>query len=187
MDQNYGSSMDNNSWGIEERPRMGNQFSKPVDDSSIKPGEIRWSLLKYNAIPSNIKREYDELLNDHNNKKKIKEETFFKQKVTDYLAYYKGKEVDMSYYKSKNGSNSFSSVDGVHRSILKNLEMLNFTNMTAIQQTTLPLALKGHDLIGCSDTGSGKTLAFLIPILTQLLNFADDVRNNPNSIQEEPR
>jgi ATP-dependent RNA helicase DDX3X len=184
MYQNYGSSFGNDSsWGIEERSyNNNNQSSKVIDDSQIKPGEIRWSLLKFGSIPSSVKREYDDLLNDHYNKKKIKEETFFKQKVTDYIAYYKGKEVDMSYYKSKDGSTSFDSIEGVHQSIIKNLKMLNFTNMTAIQQTTLPLALKGHDVIGCSDTGSGKTLAFLIPIITQLLNFADTVRNNPNSV-----
>jgi ATP-dependent RNA helicase DDX10/DBP4 len=41
--------------------------------------------------------------------------------------------------------------------------------MTDIQQRSLPLALKGKDVLGAARTGSGKTLAFLIPVLEILL------------------
>ena len=37
--------------------------------------------------------------------------------------------------------------------------------MTDIQSKAIPLALKGHDILGAAKTGSGKTLAFLIPVL----------------------
>jgi ATP-dependent RNA helicase DDX10/DBP4 len=40
-----------------------------------------------------------------------------------------------------------------------------FTEMTDIQAQSLPLSLKGKDVLGAARTGSGKTLAFLIPIL----------------------
>jgi len=37
--------------------------------------------------------------------------------------------------------------------------------MTDIQAKSLPVSLKGKDVLGASRTGSGKTLAFLIPVL----------------------
>jgi ATP-dependent RNA helicase DDX10/DBP4 len=37
--------------------------------------------------------------------------------------------------------------------------------MTDIQAKSLPVSLKGKDVLGSARTGSGKTLAFLIPIL----------------------
>lgn len=40
--------------------------------------------------------------------------------------------------------------------------------MTDIQAKAIPLALKGHDILGAAKTGSGKTLAFLIPVLENL-------------------
>ena len=40
--------------------------------------------------------------------------------------------------------------------------------MTDIQAKTIPLALKGVDILGAAKTGSGKTLAFLVPVLENL-------------------
>lgn len=37
--------------------------------------------------------------------------------------------------------------------------------MTDIQAQSLPISLKGKDILGAAKTGSGKTLAFLIPVL----------------------
>lgn len=37
--------------------------------------------------------------------------------------------------------------------------------MTDIQTQSLPISLKGKDVLGAARTGSGKTLAFLIPVL----------------------
>ncbi|KIL68387.1 hypothetical protein M378DRAFT_21908 [Amanita muscaria Koide BX008] len=37
--------------------------------------------------------------------------------------------------------------------------------MTDIQANSLPISLKGKDVLGAAQTGSGKTLAFLIPVL----------------------
>ena len=37
--------------------------------------------------------------------------------------------------------------------------------MTDIQARSIPLSLKGRDILGAARTGSGKTLAFLIPML----------------------
>lgn len=37
--------------------------------------------------------------------------------------------------------------------------------MTEIQATSIPVSLKGKDVLAAARTGSGKTLAFLIPTL----------------------
>jgi len=38
-------------------------------------------------------------------------------------------------------------------------------DMTDIQTKSLPISLKGKDVLGAAQTGSGKTLAFLVPVL----------------------
>jgi ATP-dependent RNA helicase DbpA len=52
--------------------------------------------------------------------------------------------------------------------MLANLTQLGYTDMTAIQAASLPLALLGKDLIAQAKTGSGKTAAFGIPLLSNL-------------------
>jgi ATP-dependent RNA helicase RhlE len=53
--------------------------------------------------------------------------------------------------------------------ILKSLKQEGYTIPTPIQAQSIPIVLKGTDLLGCAQTGTGKTAAFAIPIL-QLLN-----------------
>lgn len=48
------------------------------------------------------------------------------------------------------------------------LEASHFKTLTDIQQTAVPFALKGSDILGAAKTGSGKTLAFLVPVLENL-------------------
>ncbi|EPQ31146.1 uncharacterized protein PFL1_01335 [Pseudozyma flocculosa PF-1] len=47
----------------------------------------------------------------------------------------------------------------------KGLKKAGFTDMTDIQSKSLPLSLRGSDVLGAARTGSGKTLAFLVPVL----------------------
>lgn len=51
---------------------------------------------------------------------------------------------------------------------LKNLASLGYETMTEIQESALPLALGGQDLIAQAKTGSGKTAAFGIPLLNKI-------------------
>jgi ATP-dependent RNA helicase RhlE len=44
-----------------------------------------------------------------------------------------------------------------------------YTAPTSIQESAIPPALEGHDLIGTAQTGTGKTAAFVLPILNKLL------------------
>lgn len=45
-----------------------------------------------------------------------------------------------------------------------------YVSPTPIQQKSIPLILKGHDLMGLAQTGTGKTAAFALPILQRLLS-----------------
>jgi len=49
--------------------------------------------------------------------------------------------------------------------ILKALQEEGYTSPTPIQEQSIPIILKGKDLLGCAQTGTGKTAAFSIPIL----------------------
>src|SRR5271166_5204523 len=47
----------------------------------------------------------------------------------------------------------------------RKLAAAQFTNLTPIQESAIPPALEGRDVIGTAQTGTGKTLAFLIPLI----------------------
>ena len=47
--------------------------------------------------------------------------------------------------------------------LLKALNAMNFSEMTKIQEESIPVILSGIDVIGQSQTGTGKTAAFGIP------------------------
>ncbi|MEZ5047323.1 MAG: DEAD/DEAH box helicase [Chitinophagaceae bacterium] len=57
---------------------------------------------------------------------------------------------------------------GLNECILKALNTLGYTIPTPIQEQSIPILLKGKDLLGCAQTGTGKTAAFAIPILQQM-------------------
>ena len=61
----------------------------------------------------------------------------------------------------------FSSLN-LPQAAIDNLDSLGYKAMTAIQEKSIPLAFKGHDLIAKAKTGSGKTAAFSLPILNKL-------------------
>ncbi len=53
--------------------------------------------------------------------------------------------------------------------IMRGIHNLGFQYCSPIQAESLPLTLKGHDLVGKAQTGTGKTAAFLITVLQKLL------------------
>lgn len=57
----------------------------------------------------------------------------------------------------------------IHPHCVKNLsDLLFITELTTVQQKTIPKALEGHDILVRSQTGSGKTLAYALPIVQKL-------------------
>tara|TARA_R110000868_G_scaffold121034_3_gene321174 strand:+ start:73345 stop:74634 length:1290 start_codon:yes stop_codon:yes gene_type:complete len=57
---------------------------------------------------------------------------------------------------------------GIAEPILKALALEGYENPTPIQEQSIPILLKGKDLLGVAQTGTGKTAAFGIPILHHL-------------------
>jgi len=54
--------------------------------------------------------------------------------------------------------------------LMTRIHRAGYTAPTPIQNSAIPPALAGHDLIGTAQTGTGKTAAFVLPILQRLLN-----------------
>ena len=65
----------------------------------------------------------------------------------------------------------------LHPDILQGIEMMNFREMTPVQEHTIPVILSGRDLIGCAQTGTGKTAAYTLPLLEKLLR-----EGNPDNV-----
>ena len=53
--------------------------------------------------------------------------------------------------------------------LMKSINRAEYRTPTPIQAAAIPIALKGHDIIGTAQTGTGKTAAFVLPILHNLL------------------
>jgi len=61
----------------------------------------------------------------------------------------------------------FSSLP-LKQELIENLKSLDFTEMTEIQQKSLPAIIQGKDIIAQAKTGSGKTAAFGLGLLNKL-------------------
>lgn len=57
---------------------------------------------------------------------------------------------------------------GLSEEILRATEQIGFTEMTEIQEKSIPVILEGKDVIGRSNTGTGKTAAFGIPAVEKI-------------------
>ena len=57
---------------------------------------------------------------------------------------------------------------GIIEPILKALKAEGYTHPTPIQEQSIPILLRGKDLLASAQTGTGKTAAFAIPILQHL-------------------
>lgn len=54
--------------------------------------------------------------------------------------------------------------------IMETIKMQGFTEPTAIQSQSWPVALSGKDFVGIAQTGSGKTLGFILPGIVHIMN-----------------
>lgn len=58
---------------------------------------------------------------------------------------------------------------GLHAHAVKNLlDLLSISQLTTVQQKTIPQVLAGRDVLVRSQTGSGKTLAYALPVVERL-------------------
>jgi ATP-dependent RNA helicase RhlB len=66
--------------------------------------------------------------------------------------------------------------------VAKGIEKVGFTDLTPVQEKTLPLALAGKDAAVQAQTGTGKTAAFLISLFTRLLAEEEKDRKHPRAL-----
>src|SRR5471030_1284084 len=64
---------------------------------------------------------------------------------------------------------------GITENLLRAIELAGYEKPTGIQEKSIPVILKGQDLIAQAKTGSGKTLSFVLPIL-QLFEDSRDTK-----------
>ena len=57
---------------------------------------------------------------------------------------------------------------GIEKFIVKALKENGIEQPFPIQESIIPLILKGEDVIGRSNTGTGKTAAFVAPLLSKI-------------------
>lgn len=53
------------------------------------------------------------------------------------------------------------------------IEGFGFSELTEVQQQTIPLLLAGRDVSAIAKTGSGKTLAFVIPAIERIKDLTE--------------
>jgi len=67
---------------------------------------------------------------------------------------------------------------GITENLLRSIELAGFEKPTDVQEKSIPVILKGQDLIAQAKTGSGKTVSFVLPIL----QLFEDSRDNKRRI-----
>ena len=72
----------------------------------------------------------------------------------------------------------YKDLSGVRPEILQAVERMGFTEMTEVQEKTIPVMMAGHDVIAKAPTGTGKTCAFGIPIIERI----DPARPVPQAV-----
>ena len=137
-----------------EKNEENNKTSKIKDFSSEKKKKRRLSENKSNSevngkYTNKIESDKDNKDNVQTNiKKEIKENP----KNDEYFSNIKFSEMNLN------------------KILLERLNLQGYEIATEIQAKSIPIALKGEDIIGSAKTGSGKSLAFLIPTIEYILN-----------------
>lgn len=80
---------------------------------------------------------------------------------------------------------SFESL-GLHPKLLKSVTELGFTEASDIQQQSIPIILKGQDVMASAPTGTGKTAAFVLPALQNLSESEAVPGNGPRVLVLTP-
>jgi superfamily II DNA/RNA helicase len=73
---------------------------------------------------------------------------------------------------------------GLHPKLVTALRGMGAETPFPIQQSTIPAALEGRDVLGRGKTGSGKTIAFSVPIISKLVAAGSQPRkpNRPRAL-----
>jgi ATP-dependent RNA helicase RhlB len=75
----------------------------------------------------------------------------------------------------------------LNEDVMRGIEDAGFTELTAVQEESLPLALAGKDVAAQAQTGTGKTAAFLLAIFNRIKAYDDPPPNRaPRAIAIAP-
>ena len=137
-----------------EKNEENNKTSKIKDFSSEKKKKRRLSENKSNSEVND--KNTNKIESDKDNKgnvlTNIKKEIKENPKNDEYFSNIKFSEMNLN------------------KILLERLNLQGYEIATEIQAKSIPIALKGEDIIGSAKTGSGKSLAFLIPTVEYILN-----------------
>ena len=108
--------------------------------------------------------------NNDVNEKEIKDEKGKKDNLKDN----ENKDIKANKKNEEEKNNDyFSNVKfsemNLNKILLERLNLQGYEIATEVQAKSIPIALKGEDIIGSAKTGSGKSLAFLIPTVEYIL------------------
>ena len=160
-----------------------------IDSSSAKHGDKRENQISAGAgvettetkkkkkkkkkKKNNIKQEYDNknssntATTETTGKEEMPRADSFPSSTVDRSAASSGAE---HLSQSEPSKTAFSNLNpALSSETLGVLSAMGFSNMTAVQQATLPLFLTHKDVAVEACTGSGKTLAFVVPIMELIL------------------
>ncbi len=70
--------------------------------------------------------------------------------------------------------------------VLKGIAQVGFTDLTPVQEESIPFALSGKDVAAQAQTGTGKTAAFLIALFTRLLRSGKPTGRQPRALVMAP-
>ena len=137
-----------------EKNEENNKTSKIKDFSSEKKKKRRLSENKSNSEVNdkNTNKKESDKDNKDNVQTNIKKEIKENPKNDEYFSNIKFSEMNLN------------------KILLERLNLQGYEIATEIQAKSIPIALKGEDIIGSAKTGSGKSLAFLIPTVEYILN-----------------
>ena len=62
---------------------------------------------------------------------------------------------------------------GLDRRLTKACKKAGWVSPTLVQQTAIPLILKGKDVLCRARTGAGKTAAYLLPVMHKIIHAKD--------------
>lgn len=90
---------------------------------------------------------------------------FRKDRIDENMFINKATVTQEEKYIAKHAFTDFA----IHETLSMNLIKKGIVHPSPIQDQSIPVALKGGDIIGIASTGTGKTAAFLIPIINKMV------------------
>ena len=169
-----------------DRPARSNsdrpwESRAPRTDRSERSGDSRGFAPRSNS--REFDRDHNPFREDRVSRDRSRDETFvgardknpnkkafFEDKVLEKLVSADASEVIIQ--------GSFEEM-GLHPKLVTALRGMGAETPFPIQQSTIPAALEGRDVLGRGKTGSGKTIAFAVPIISKMV-AAGSVPRKPN-------